>query len=47
MQVNGLIHFELIDPPSPETLMRVFQDANSLACLDDDGYLTPLGRIAF
>lgn len=45
MQVNDLIHLELLDPPSPETLMRGLQEANYLACLDDDGDLTALGRL--
>lgn len=46
MRVDDLIHFDLIDPPSPETLMRDFQEANDLAYLDDDGDLTALGKLA-
>lgn len=46
MRVDDLIHFELIDPPAPETLMRGLEEANYLACLDDDGDLTALGKLA-
>jgi pre-mRNA-splicing factor ATP-dependent RNA helicase DHX15/PRP43 len=35
-----------MDPPAPETLMRALEELNYLACLDDDGNLTPLGRLA-
>ena len=44
--VNDLVHFDLMDPPAPETLMRALEELLYLACLDDDGELTPLGRLA-
>ncbi|KAJ5468878.1 hypothetical protein N7475_006630 [Penicillium sp. IBT 31633x] len=44
--VDDLVHFDLMDPPAPETLMRALEELNYLACLDDDGNLTPLGRLA-
>ncbi|KAJ5098420.1 Pre-mRNA-splicing factor ATP-dependent RNA helicase PRP43 [Penicillium argentinense] len=44
--VNDLVHFDLMDPPAPETLMRALEELNYLACLDDDGELTALGRLA-
>lgn len=44
--VDDLVHFDLMDPPAPETLMRALEELNYLACLDDEGELTTLGRIA-
>jgi pre-mRNA-splicing factor ATP-dependent RNA helicase DHX15/PRP43 len=44
--VDDLVHFDLMDPPAPETLMRALEELNYLACLDDDGNLTTLGRVA-
>lgn len=44
--VDDLVHFDLMDPPAPETLMRALEELNYLACLDDDGELTHLGRLA-
>lgn len=46
MGVEDLIHYELIDPPAPESLMRGLEEANYLACIDDDGDLTMLGKLA-
>lgn len=44
--INDLVHFDLMDPPAPETLMRALEELNYLACLDDEGDLTTLGRLA-
>ena len=44
--IDDLVHFDLMDPPAPETLMRALEELNYLACLDDDGNLTTLGRLA-
>ncbi|KAJ5313515.1 uncharacterized protein N7443_000399 [Penicillium atrosanguineum] len=44
--IDDLVHFDLMDPPAPETLMRALEELNYLACLDDDGNLTQLGRMA-
>lgn len=44
--VDDLVHFDLMDPPAPETLMRALEELNYLACLDDDGELTTLGKLA-
>ena len=44
--IDDLVHFDLMDPPAPETLMRALEELNFLACLDDDGELTHLGRLA-
>ncbi|RAL67173.1 hypothetical protein DID88_007951 [Monilinia fructigena] len=44
--IEDLVHFDLMDPPAPETLMRALEELNYLACLDDDGNLTQLGKLA-
>ncbi|MCJ1343521.1 DEAH-box ATP-dependent RNA helicase prp43 [Peltigera leucophlebia] len=44
--ISDLVHFDLMDPPAPETLMRALEELNYLACLDDEGELTVLGRAA-
>ncbi|EAQ83877.1 conserved hypothetical protein [Chaetomium globosum CBS 148.51] len=44
--VQDLVHFDLMDPPAPETMMRALEELNYLACLDDDGELTTLGGLA-
>ncbi|KAI4281954.1 MAG: hypothetical protein L6R38_003297 [Xanthoria sp. 2 TBL-2021] len=44
--IDDLVHFDLMDPPAPETLMRALEELNYLACLDDDGELTALGQLA-
>lgn len=44
--IKDLVHFDLMDPPAPETLMRALEELNFLACLDDEGELTQMGRLA-
>lgn len=44
--VEDLVHFDLMDPPAPETMMRALEELNYLACLDDNGELTTLGGLA-
>ncbi|KAI1736406.1 P-loop containing nucleoside triphosphate hydrolase protein [Xylaria scruposa] len=44
--VVDLVHFDLMDPPAPETMMRALEELNYLACLDDEGELTQLGSLA-
>jgi len=44
--IDDLVHFDLMDPPAPETLMRALEELNYLACLDDEGELTALGILA-
>ena len=43
--IHDLIHFDYVDAPAPETLMRALELLNYLAALDDDGKLTALGSI--
>jgi len=42
--IDDLVHFDFMDPPAPETLMRALEQLNYLGALDDEGELTPLGR---
>jgi len=44
--VEDLVHFDLMDPPAPETMMRALEELNYLAALDDEGELTQLGSLA-
>ncbi|WCJ22352.1 RNA helicase family protein [Euphorbia peplus] len=43
--IDDLVHFDFMDPPAPETLMRALELLNYLGALDDDGNLTKLGEI--
>ncbi|KAL7672579.1 hypothetical protein ACOME3_007463 [Neoechinorhynchus agilis] len=43
--IDDLVHFDFMDPPAPETLMRALELLNYLGALDDEGELTNLGRI--
>ncbi|KAI7867553.1 P-loop containing nucleoside triphosphate hydrolase protein [Spinellus fusiger] len=43
--IDDLVHFDFMDPPAPETLMRALELLNYLGALDDDGELTPTGEL--
>merc|ERR1712050_732668 len=43
--IDDLVHFDFMDPPAPETLMRALELLNYLGALDDDGNLTELGSM--
>jgi len=43
--IDDLIHFDFVDPPSPEVLMRALEILNYLAAINDDGDLTELGSM--
>ncbi|KAI5478143.1 hypothetical protein MNV49_005407 [Pseudohyphozyma bogoriensis] len=43
--INDLVHFDYMDPPAPETVMRALELLNYLAAFDDEGELTPLGDL--
>ena len=45
LQVDDLVHFDFMDPPAPETLMRALELLNYLGALDDEGCLTRTGRL--
>lgn len=44
MGINDLLNFEFMDPPPTNTMLTALQDLYTLSALDDDGYLTKLGR---
>eukprot|EP00298_Acanthocystis_sp_HF-20_P010976 c19159_g1_i4.p1 GENE.c19159_g1_i4~~c19159_g1_i4.p1 ORF type:complete len:595 (-),score=249.49 c19159_g1_i4:8-1792(-) len=41
--IDDLVHFDFMDPPAPETLMRALELLNYLGALSDEGELTELG----
>ncbi|TKR77701.1 hypothetical protein L596_018623 [Steinernema carpocapsae] len=43
--IDDLVHFDFMDPPAPETLMRALELLNYLGAIDDDGELTDLGSL--
>lgn len=43
--IDNLVHFDFMDPPAPETLMRALELLNYLGALDDNGDLTSLGSM--
>jgi pre-mRNA-splicing factor ATP-dependent RNA helicase DHX16 len=42
--VDDLIHFDFMDPPPAETLVRALEQLYALGALNDKGELTKLGR---
>ena len=42
--INDLIHFDFMDPPPAETLIRALEQLYALSALNDRGELTKLGR---
>ncbi|PAV83987.1 hypothetical protein WR25_21862 [Diploscapter pachys] len=43
--VEDLVHFDFMDPPAPETLMRALELLNYLNAINDEGELTELGAL--
>jgi len=43
--IDDLVHFDFMDPPAPEALMRALELLNYLGALDDDGELTAIGQL--
>ena len=41
--IDDLVHFDFMDPPAPETLMRALELLNYLGALDDEGGMTEMG----
>lgn len=39
------VHFDFMDPPAPETLMRALELLNYLGALDDNGNLTEVSSL--
>lgn len=44
MGINDLLNFEFMDPPPANTMLTALQDLYTLSALDEDGYLTELGK---
>lgn len=43
--IDDLVHFDFMDPPAPETLMRALELLNYLGAIDDEGNLTEVGNV--
>ncbi|EGC33048.1 hypothetical protein DICPUDRAFT_56694 [Dictyostelium purpureum] len=43
--VTDLVHFDFMDPPVPDTLIRALEVLHFLGALDDEGQLTKVGTI--
>jgi HrpA-like RNA helicase len=43
--IDDLVHFDFMDPPAPETLMRALELLNYLNAIDDNGDMTELGSL--
>ena len=43
--IDDLVHFDFMDPPAPETLMRALELLNYLGALDDEGNMTDIGAV--
>lgn len=41
--IDDLVHFDFMDPPAAETMMRALELLNYLGALDDEGDMTELG----
>ncbi|KYQ89599.1 DEAD/DEAH box helicase [Tieghemostelium lacteum] len=44
MGINDLVHFDFMDPPPAETLIKALEQLYALGALNDRGQLTKLGR---
>jgi pre-mRNA-splicing factor ATP-dependent RNA helicase DHX15/PRP43 len=42
--VDDLVHFDFMEPPSPESMMRALEMLHFLGALDDESDLTKIGR---
>lgn len=45
MGIEDFVHFDFVEPPAPETLMRALELLNYIGALDDDGALTSAGDV--
>ncbi|ORZ34237.1 putative pre-mRNA splicing factor RNA helicase [Catenaria anguillulae PL171] len=43
--VRDLVHFDFMDPPAPETMMRALELLNYLGAISDEGTLTETGKL--
>ncbi|GBG23781.1 ATP-dependent RNA helicase dhx8, partial [Hondaea fermentalgiana] len=42
--IRDVVHFDYMDPPAPETLMRALEQLHYLGCLNDECELTEIGH---
>ena len=42
--IQDLVHFDFMDPPAPDTMMRALEHLNYLGALDDEGEITDTGN---
>ena len=45
LKIDDIVHFDYMDPPAPETLMRALEELNYLGALSDEGDLTKIGAM--
>merc|ERR1719487_224019 len=45
LNIDDVVHFDYMDPPAPETMMRALEDLNMLGAIDDEAELTELGQL--
>uniref|UniRef100_A0AC35TFQ7 RNA helicase n=1 Tax=Rhabditophanes sp. KR3021 TaxID=114890 RepID=A0AC35TFQ7_9BILA len=43
--ITDLVHFDFLDPPAPESMMRALELLHNLGAIDDDGTLTDVGAL--
>lgn len=43
--IDDLVHFDFMDPPAPETMMRALELLNYLGAIDDEGNMTDKGAM--
>lgn len=41
--IEDLVHFDFMDPPAPDTMMRAIEELNYLGAIDEEGNLTDIG----
>lgn len=45
LKIDDIVHFDYMDPPAPETLMRALEELNYLGAISDEGELTKVGAM--
>jgi pre-mRNA-splicing factor ATP-dependent RNA helicase DHX15/PRP43 len=45
LDIDDLVHFDFMDSPAPETLIRALEVFNYLAAIDNEGDLTEIGSM--
>jgi len=47
LNIHDIVHFDYMDPPAPETLMRALEELNFLGALSDEVCLLIYNNITF